>query len=106
MKELALTFGGQTINPPPGIPRGGLSELQGFLGNTITLFMVAGAFLMVIYIVWAGIQWITSGGDKAKLTAARGRITWAVIGFIIILISFFIINALGYLFNVDLLKLS
>lgn len=106
MRELALNFGGQTINPPSGIPQGGLSNLKVYLGNTLTLFMVAGAFLMIIFIVWGGIQWITSGGDKAKLTTARGRITWAIIGFIIILISFFILNALGYLFKVDLLNLT
>lgn len=106
--ELAFTLGGEQINPPSGssIPTGGLSTLQLLLSNFLTTFMVIGAFLMVIYIVWGGIQWITSGGDKQKLATARGRITWATVGFIIIMIALFILNAIGYLFRVDLLKLA
>ncbi len=103
--ELALNFGGQQLNIPKNIPSGGLSSLQQILSNAITLFIIAGCFLLVIYIVWAGIQWITSGGDKQKLSAARGRLTWAIIGFIIMLVAVAIINGIGYLFQVNLLKL-
>ena len=103
--ELAFTIGSQEFRPPSGIPQGGLSNLQGLLSNAILIFIILGSFLLVIYIVWAGIQWITSGGDKAKLTAARGKITWAVVGLVIIFSSFFIIDAIGYFFKVNLLKL-
>ena len=103
--RLALNFGGETINAPNGIPNGNLGSLQDILANAIVLFIIAGSFLLVIYIVWAGIQWITSSGDKAKLAAARGRLTWAIIGLVVIFSSFFIINAIGYLFKVNLLKL-
>src|SRR6185369_5551090 len=103
--QLALNFGGETINAPDGIPAGGLMNLQDIFSNAIIIFIIIGMFLLVIYIVWAGIQWITSGGDKAKLTAARGRLTWAIIGLVVIFSSFFIINAIGYLFKVNLLTL-
>jgi hypothetical protein len=105
---MASTFnlGGQPVNVPDGFPHGGLGTLQTYLNNFLTLFMLIGMFLMVIYIVWAGIQWITSGGDKQKLATARGRLTWAVVGFIILMLSFFIVNAVGYFFKVDLLKLA
>jgi len=103
--KLALNFGGDVIKQPSGIPSGGLADLQGILSTAILLFIIVGSFLLVIYIVWAGIQWITSGGDKAKLTAARGKLTWAIIGLVVVLSSFFIIDAIGYLFKVNLLKL-
>jgi hypothetical protein len=104
--ELAFNFGGQEVKPPPGIPTGDLSYLQKLLSNFLTIFIIAGAFLLVIYIVWGGIQWITSGGDKQKLSTARGRIVWASIGFIMLMIAVFIINAVGYFFRVNLLKLG
>ena len=104
--ELAFTFGGQPVNVPKGIPSGGLPYLQTLLSNILTIFIIAGAFLLVIYIIWGGIQWITSGGDKQKLSTARGRITWASIGFIILMIAVFILNAVGYFFRVNLLKLG
>jgi hypothetical protein len=104
--ELAFTFGGQNITPPSGIPKGGISYLQILLSNFLTLFIIIGAFLLVIYIIWGGMQWITSGGDKQKLASARGRIVWASVGFIILMVAVFIINAVGYFFRVNLLKLG
>ncbi len=104
MKELALTLGGVQINPPSGVPAGGLSYLQIVLNNALTIFIIAGIFLVLIFIVWAGISWITSGGDKNKLAAARARATWAIIGLIIILLAFFIINTLSFFFKVSLLN--
>lgn len=102
----SFTFGQQKIESPSYLPSGGLTNLQGFLSNFLTIFILAAMFLMVIYIVWAGIQWITSGGDKQKLATARGRLTWAIIGFIISMLAIFIVNAVGYFFRVDLLKLG
>ncbi|HSA84472.1 MAG TPA: hypothetical protein VLF20_06345 [Patescibacteria group bacterium] len=102
--ELALTFGGQRINVPTDVPEGGFTNLQIYISNTLTIFILAGIFLMVIYIVWAGLGWITSSGDKQKLASARGRLTWAIIGLIIILSATGIINLIGYFFQINLLK--
>jgi hypothetical protein len=105
MKYLAITFpGGLTINPPAGIPQGGLTYLQSVFRNALTIIIIIGIFLTLIYLTWAGAQWITSGGDKAKLAAARSKLTWAIIGISIILLSFFILSIIGYLFKVNLLQ--
>jgi hypothetical protein len=104
MAYLAITLpGGQTMTPN-AIPNGGLPLLAKIFGNVITIFMMVGLMFVVISMVWGAVQWISSGGDKAKLTAGRNRITTALIGFILLLLSFFAINAVGYLFKVDVLK--
>lgn len=55
--------------------------------------MVAGivGFLLVLASIWAflqillaGINWISSGGDKSKLEAAQQRITQGIIGLFIV----------------------
>jgi lipopolysaccharide/colanic/teichoic acid biosynthesis glycosyltransferase len=43
-------------------------------------------------LIWGAIKWITSGGDKGKVDAARNTIVAAVIGLIVLLLSFVIIN--------------
>ena len=106
MKELAFTFVGQNINVPRTIPQGGLSYMQQLLSNALTIFIVIGAFLLVIYIVWAGMQWISSGGDKQKVATARGRLTSAVVGFILLMVAVGVINLVGYFFKVNLLRLT
>jgi hypothetical protein len=63
--------------------------------------------LSLIYIVIAGMQWITSGGDKTKLDAARKKLTYAIIGLVVAFMSFLIVSVLGYVFGVNnILKIN
>ena len=68
------------------------------VGSIIT-FLVA--FIIIIatlaallYIVIGALQWITSGGDKQRVADARNHIIAAVIGLIVIALSFVIINVI------------
>ncbi len=49
-----------------------------------------------------GIQWITSGGDKASVEAARGRVTSGIVGIAILLSVFAVVLAVEYFFGVNL----
>lgn len=107
MKYLSLGLpGGQTINPPSGIPSGGIGLVQTIFRNGYIILIILCIALSLIYIVIGSIQWITSGGDKTKLDAARKKLTWAVVGLIITFLAFFIVSVIGYLFKVDLLTLG
>ena len=46
--------------------------------------IVFATVLTLAYLIWGGIDWITSGGDKTKLEAAQGKLRHAVIGLAII----------------------
>lgn len=48
-----------------------------------TLLIIA-ALLAFFFLILGGIQWITSGGDKAGMEAARNKITHAIVGLIIV----------------------
>ena len=65
-------------------------------------FIIAG-ILVFAYLVWGGIQWITAGGDKANLEAARGRISNALVGMAIIAAAYAIILLLQYVFGYTIL---
>lgn len=107
MRLLSLTLpDGQNIKPPTSIPKGGIDTVKTVIGNAFTLFLILAVVLSLIFTVIAGIQWITSGGDKNKLQAARARLTWAITGLIISFVAFGIVGLLGYVFGVNLLKLG
>lgn len=53
------------------------------------VFGLAGV-IAVLYLIIGGIQYTVSGGDKAAVEAARGRITAAVIGLIIVIAAYLI----------------
>ncbi len=110
MKNLALSItqpnGAQIpIQGPRGIQAGGLGSFENaivlIVGFLITLAIVFSLFMLI----YAGWQWMTSSGDKQKVHQARQRITYTIIGLIVVFISFFILNVLGRFLGVNLLKL-
>ncbi|MDP3941302.1 MAG: hypothetical protein Q8Q49_03235 [bacterium] len=100
MKLLTLTLPGTdgepvTIQAPPGLPTGGFIESG--LGNTILNNLVGavsviGVLLALFYLIWGGVSWTISGGDKEKIAAARKKIIYAIIGMVIIFLALFIVN--------------
>ena len=58
----------------------------------IALGFVIGAVVFMFTLIIGAIQWITSGGDKMRLEQARGKVTSAVIGLIVLFSFFAIIN--------------
>ena len=84
----------------------GVKYLQKMIPNFITLALVVGIILFLFMMLIGGIQWITSGGDKAGIEGARGKITNAVVGVIILLAVFAILALIEGFFGVDILSLD
>jgi hypothetical protein len=66
-----------------------------FVSYFISIWRVGiniGAIMVLIYMVWAGLEWISSAGDKGKLESARQKMTQAMIGIIILVSAFTIIG--------------
>ena len=57
--------------------------------------LAIGAIATIVLFIWGAIEWIVSGGDKGKLENARNRITQAVIGLIVLVGTFVILNFLS-----------
>ena len=104
MKELALTLpGGEKIQALGNVPNVGISPI---IQTAATLLFVIAIILSLFFLVLGGIRWIISEGDKTKLQQARATLTYAVVGLIIVFLSFFIINVVGELFGINLLQIS
>ena len=85
-------FSGIPILTPGEIGAAGFETPQVFvlrLANWLLWF--AGA-LVVIYLVYGGIMYITAGGDAEKATKGRTAVINAVIGLIIVLLALIIIG--------------
>lgn len=71
------------------------AELVGVNGvftkfSNIALYAVGA--ISVIMLIWGGLRYITSGGDSKKITDAKNTILYAIIGLIIAILAFAIIN--------------
>ena len=79
------------IKPPPGsIPE--TTKLQQVPQFIITLLFVIGIIIAIVFLLFGGIRWIISGGDKTAVENARNTIVAAIIGLVIITAAFFILN--------------
>jgi hypothetical protein len=65
--------------------------------NVTNAFLLFGGIVALFIIVWAGIRFITSGGDAKQIQSARSMITYAIIGLIVVLSSYAIVFFIGFL---------
>ncbi len=65
--------------------------------NVVNAFLLFAGAVALFIIVWAGIRFIISGGDAKQVQGARSMITYAIIGLVVVLSSFAIVNFIGFL---------
>lgn len=66
------------------------------LGTTIrniaVFFIVLAVLIALLYLLYGGIKWITSRGEKDQVEAARNHIIAAIIGLIVVFLAIFIVS--------------
>jgi hypothetical protein len=62
-----------------------LSIVGSVLGKTVNLFIVFSAFVTLFIMFLGAFDWVTSDGDKEKVSKAQKRITGAFLGLFIVL---------------------
>ncbi len=87
-------FAQEICNPvlPWTCSQSGENMLGKIISSSLAFILVIASILAFFFLVLGGIQWITSGGDKAGLEAARNRIMHAVIGLILVAASWAIMT--------------
>lgn len=85
------------ITPPQFIQNIGSGErgISRILTTVLNLIYAIAAIAFVFMIIWSAWQWITSGGEKDKVAAARQRLTYAIIGIVILALAGVIISVIG-----------
>ena len=97
----------QITNPvlPGNLGQGGegagSSAVGAVLGALIGAIMVMCFMVAFLYLLLGGFDWITSGGDKTKLSSARDKITNALIGLVIVATVWAITTLVGQFVGID-----
>lgn len=68
----------------------------------IFIFPIAGLILFVL-IVWGGFEMLTSPANKSNYETGKNRVVAAVIGFILLFCSYWIIQIIEVIFSVNIL---
>ncbi len=74
---------------------GTIGCLPYYLNNIVNGALGLAGVVAVILITVSGIRLLLSGGDVMKVEKAKKSLTYSIIGFVIILASFFLLNAVS-----------
>lgn len=79
----------------------GNADVPTIAGNAIKIIIGLSASVMLVMILWSGIELMFSSGEAKKRQAAINRLIWTSVGIIIIVsayaISQFVINQINFL---------
>ena len=73
---------------PGGVP----DDLEGGLMNLINWILGFVSMIAVLFVIWGGVQYLTSAGDDNKAESGKKTLTYAFIGLIIAALAYAIIE--------------
>lgn len=79
------------------------TDIGNLISAVVGLAIMLAALMAFLYLVWGGIEWISSGGDKAGMEAARSRITAAFVGLAIVAAAWAIMMLIQSFFGITIL---
>jgi len=95
----------QVVNIGEQVTEGGFFTytcIGKLVSNAVGVAFIVGAVVTFVLLVVGGINWITSGGDKAKIDTAQKMITNAIIGLAIVAASYAIYSLVLDFLGIDL----
>lgn len=72
-----------------------VNEIGNVISAVIGVLIIVAAVMAFLFLILGGLQWITSGGDKAGMEAARNKITAAIVGLIIVAAAWALMVLIG-----------
>lgn len=81
-------------------------DIIGILKNIISILAPIAGIAFFIMLLVGGFQFVTSGGDPKAAGQARATLTYAVIGVILVVAAWLIIQAIAQFTGVDVTKVE
>lgn len=78
------------VDPPTGIIKQDLNNAT--LQNVFNIVLALAGAVAVAFIVFGGIKYTLSQGDQNDIKQAKDTILYAIVGIVIVMISFMLVN--------------
>ncbi len=92
----------QSLNVPEPGPVS-VNNIGFVISAIVGVMIIVAAVLAFLFLILGGIQWITSGGDKAGMEAARNKITAAIVGLIVVAAAWALMFLIGQFIGFNIL---
>ncbi len=67
------------------------------------VFSIAG-FVLLIYLVIGGVQLMLTQGEPKAVQAAKGKITGAIVGFIVVFLAYWLVILIGKILGIEAIQ--
>jgi hypothetical protein len=78
------------------------TNLASIVSAALPLIYAIAGLLLFAYLVWGGFNYLTSMGDPKKAESGKGKITNAIIGFVIIFVAYWLVQIVDYIFRLGI----
>lgn len=78
------------------------SDLGTFVSRVFSAIIIVASLATFMYMVYGGVQWVTSGGEKDKVKEAREKITQAIVGLAVVASAWAIFKLVDYFFGIGI----
>lgn len=82
-------------------PAAGILQLQELILRIINISVRAAFIVVLVVLIWAGIKYLTSGGDSKSISSAGLTITWALLGLLFLALAWLILKLVAAYTGVD-----
>lgn len=76
----------------PGPSPAGLAEIEKVISSVISAAVGLAFMASLVLLVWAGLKYLTSGGEPKALDSAHQTATWALLGILFLAIAWLVLQ--------------
>lgn len=98
-----VNLNGQTIEGPlkiPGVDSANI-KLADIISRILEFMMPLAGVILLFVLIWGGYDYILSQGNQDKVKSAQAKITTGLIGFILLILSYFIVRLISFIFGLQ-----
>ena len=96
MDVYAIDFSKETVNPLARI------STIGHLMNIFLPILIGGAaIILLVMFLYGSYTWLTAGGSSENVAKAQKIMTYAILGLILVVLSFLFVKLITVIFNIS-----
>lgn len=86
----------------PIFQAGPASNVGGIISSILPYLFVFAGLLLLFYLIYGGFHMMIAAGDEKGLAQARGKITNALVGFLLLFISYWLVQVVEFILGIKI----
>ncbi|MBW7959971.1 hypothetical protein B6D29_04150 [Microgenomates bacterium UTCPR1] len=83
------------------VPAGKINSIGGIVNLLLPIMLIGSALIFLAMSLFGGFMYITQGDNPEGLKKARSTVIFAVLGLVIVIISFVAVQIIGKMFGIQ-----